>query len=112
MKKNRRVAVNDLRQRDYVYFLTEPMGVSFHPDFWPELTPREMLAVGVFGRKYMTDLLRRVPGALVWEREAQSRAPRFRAALVPCMKQGAGRTLRDRLEPSTTLENVKGRYQK
>jgi hypothetical protein len=42
-------------QQGYVYFLTEPAGRNFHPDFQPELTPKEMLALGVFGGKYMTD---------------------------------------------------------
>jgi hypothetical protein len=50
-----RVVVNDRMQRGYVYFLTEPAGRGFHPDFRPELTPKEMLALGVFGGKYMTD---------------------------------------------------------
>ena len=39
----------------YVYFCTEPVGKNFHPEFKPELTPREMLELGVFGGKYMTD---------------------------------------------------------
>jgi len=42
-------------QKDYIYYLTEPGGKNFHPDFSPELTPKEMLARGVFGGKYMTD---------------------------------------------------------
>ena len=42
-------------QRDYAYQLTEPVGRNFHADFRPELTPKEMLALGVFGGKYMTD---------------------------------------------------------
>lgn len=37
------------------YYLTEPMGENFHPDFKPQLTPKEMLELGVFGGKYMTD---------------------------------------------------------
>lgn len=53
--KVRRVVVNDRMQRDYVYFLTEPAGRNFHPDFKPELTPKQMLRLGVFGGKYMTD---------------------------------------------------------
>jgi hypothetical protein len=51
----RKIVVNDLMQQDYVYYLTEPEGEHFHPDFKPELTPREMLRMGVFGGKYMTD---------------------------------------------------------
>jgi hypothetical protein len=42
-------------QRGYVYFLTEPEGRNFDPDFRPQLTPSEMLKIGVFGGKYMTD---------------------------------------------------------
>ena len=42
-------------QRGYVYFLTEPEGRNFDPDFRPQLTPKEMLKIGVFGGKYMTD---------------------------------------------------------
>ena len=42
-------------QHGYVYWLTEPAGRNFHADFHPELTPKAMLALGVFGGKYMTD---------------------------------------------------------
>jgi len=55
MKEARRVAVNDLMQRNCIYFLTEPIGKNFHADFRPEITPKQMLALGVFGGKYMTD---------------------------------------------------------
>ncbi len=51
----RKVIVNDLMQQGYEYWLTEPVGQNFHPDFKPELTPKEMLELGVFGGKYMTD---------------------------------------------------------
>src|SRR5262249_47541752 len=50
-----RVEVNDLMQQGYVYHLTEPTGQHFHQDFHPELTPKQMLELGVFGGKYMTD---------------------------------------------------------
>jgi hypothetical protein len=53
--RKKKIIVNDLMQRGYVYFLTEPAGMNFHPDFQPELTPKEMLELGVFGGKYMTD---------------------------------------------------------
>jgi hypothetical protein len=55
MSEQREIRVSDKMQRRYVYVLTEPAGRNFHPDFKPELTPKEMLALGVFGGKYMTD---------------------------------------------------------
>ncbi len=57
-----RVVVNDLMQRNYIYCLTEPIGKNFHADFWPEITPKQMLALGVFGGKYMTDCTDEFPG--------------------------------------------------
>jgi hypothetical protein len=59
--KKRKVVVNDRMQRRYTYFLTEPLGRNFHPDFKPELTPRQMLELGVFGGKYMTDCQKEFP---------------------------------------------------
>lgn len=53
MKK--KVIVQDNMQKGYIYELTEPVGKNFHPDFKPDLTPKEMLELGVFGGKYMTD---------------------------------------------------------
>ena len=53
--KEWRIKVNDLMQTDYSYILTEPVGENFHAKFSPELTPKEMLELGVFGGKYMTD---------------------------------------------------------
>jgi hypothetical protein len=50
-----KIVVHDLMQRGYVYYLTEPPGENFDPEFRPELTPKEMLGLGVFGGKYMTD---------------------------------------------------------
>src|SRR5215813_1143674 len=54
-RKRHAVVVNDLMQHGYVYYLTEPSGRNFDPDFEPEMTPKEMLELGVFGGKYMTD---------------------------------------------------------
>ena len=51
----REIIVNDLMQRNYRYLRTEPAGRNFHPDFTPELTPKQMLKLGVFGGRYMTD---------------------------------------------------------
>ncbi len=55
------IKVNDLMQQGYVYVLTEPMGQKFHLDFQPELTPKQMLELGVFGGKYMTDCAAEYP---------------------------------------------------
>lgn len=49
------ITVNDLMQTSYTYELVEPTGENFDPLFKPELTPKEMLELGVFGGKYMTD---------------------------------------------------------
>jgi hypothetical protein len=53
--KMRKVIVNDLMQKNYIYYRTEPMGKNFHAEFSPEVTPKQMLEMGVFGGKYMTD---------------------------------------------------------
>lgn len=42
-------------QSGYSYLLTEPVGASYDERFRPELTPPEMLALGVFAGKYLTD---------------------------------------------------------
>ncbi|MDK2761966.1 MAG: hypothetical protein KYX64_11485, partial [Sphingopyxis sp.] len=55
MTDNVDVVVNDRMQRDYRYTRSAPMGQAFDPDFSPELTPAEMLELGVFCGKYMTD---------------------------------------------------------
>jgi hypothetical protein len=55
------VVVNDRMQTNYFYFLTESIGENFHPRFHPELTPKEMLELGVFGGKYMTDCTAEFP---------------------------------------------------
>jgi hypothetical protein len=57
----KRVVVSDRMQTGYHYFLMEPEGKHFHPDFRPQLTPKEMLAMGVFGGKYMTDCAAEFP---------------------------------------------------
>jgi hypothetical protein len=49
------IVVNDKMQRGYRYELTAPAGRDFDPAFTPDLTPAEMLQLGVFCGKYMTD---------------------------------------------------------
>ena len=55
MRTPRRVVVHDCMQEGYTYLLTEPTGRNYEEGFEPELTPPELLALGVFGGKYMTD---------------------------------------------------------
>lgn len=48
----KQVKVNELYQKGYQYTLTKPAGRQFDPDFTPDLTPAEMLELGVFGGDY------------------------------------------------------------
>ncbi len=45
----------DDRMQKAKYVLTEPEGEHCDARFLPQLTPKQMLALGVFGGKYMTD---------------------------------------------------------
>jgi len=67
MKK--KITVNDRMQKNYHYYLTERVGKNFDPEFQPELSPAEMLALGVFGGKYMTDCRKEFPAS--WFRKAK-----------------------------------------
>ena len=59
----RSITVNDRMQRKYRYELTAPVARNFDPEFRPQLTPAEMLRLGVFGGKYMTDCRDEFPPA-------------------------------------------------
>ena len=52
--KDIRVEISDKMQH-YIYYRSQPAGKNFDPEFKPELTPKEMLTLGVFGGKYMND---------------------------------------------------------
>lgn len=58
-----KVTVHDKMQRGYRYVLTEPVGRNFDPEFRPELTPKQMLVLGVFCGKYMTDCRKEFPNS-------------------------------------------------
>ena len=51
----RTVVVNDRMQKGYRYVLSAPVGRNFDPEFKPGLTPWQLLRLGVFCGKYMTD---------------------------------------------------------
>jgi hypothetical protein len=61
--RERTVTVNDRMQKGYRYVLTAPVGRSFDPEFRPQLTPKQMLRLGVFGGKYMTDTRKEFPAS-------------------------------------------------
>lgn len=50
----KKITVSDKMQKA-VYYLTEPVGKNFDAGFKPQLSPKQMLALGVFGGRYMTD---------------------------------------------------------
>lgn len=77
--KPRRIVVHDHMQQGYTYFLTEPTGRNFEPGFEPQLTPSEMLALGVFGGKYMTDCRAEFPAS--WFARAKLSPERYDATL-------------------------------
>jgi hypothetical protein len=72
--EERVVVVNDRMQQGYTYHLSEQAGAHFHEGFEPELSPAEMLRLGVFGGRYMTDCREEFPSE--WFREARLCADR------------------------------------
>lgn len=85
-----RVVVNDRMQRNYIYYRTEPSGRHFAPAFQPQLTPREMLALGVFGGRYMTDCRREFPRS--WFARARL-CPTHHDATLNCFGVNASQSL-------------------
>jgi hypothetical protein len=65
----KKVQVKDKMQKSYEYSLEKRQGKDFHPDFNPELTPKEMLELGVFCGKYMTDCKEEFPES--WFKKAK-----------------------------------------
>ncbi len=65
----KKVIVNDKFQSNYIYYLTELIGKNFDPDFKPELSPREMLELGIFGGKYLDVKFSEFPSS--WFRKAK-----------------------------------------
>ena len=47
--------VHDFMQNGYAYDYAAPMGKDFSPNFRPELTPQQMLELGVFEGHYLND---------------------------------------------------------
>jgi hypothetical protein len=63
------VTVSDKMQRNYRYEIVAREGGEFAADFKPDLTPKQMLALGVFCGKYMTDCRKEFPSS--WFKSAK-----------------------------------------
>lgn len=68
-KRKIEVVINDKIQKNYRYFLTEQEGKNFDKNFKPELTPKEMLSLGVFGGRYLRDSINEFPDS--WFKNAK-----------------------------------------
>jgi hypothetical protein len=64
-----RVTVHDCYQQNYTYERTKRIGRDFDPVFTPDLTPQQMLAMGVFSGKYFGDKPAEFPAS--WWRSAK-----------------------------------------
>ncbi len=65
----KKIVVNDAFQKNYSYTLSEPMGKNFDKEFKPDLTPKQMLGLGVFGGVYFHDEPKEIPKA--WFKKAK-----------------------------------------
>ena len=56
-----KISVDEKYQSGYQYSLNKPEGEQFNPEFKPELTPKEMLRLGIFGGDYFQEVPREFP---------------------------------------------------
>jgi len=72
-QNGRSIVYSDRFQKRYAYCLTEQKGKNFDKDFRPDLTPREMLELGVFGGAYFIGVEGLVPTDLpkTWFKNAK-----------------------------------------
>lgn len=77
------MVVDDKMQKGYVYAYAAPEGENFAPDFLPELTPYQMLALGVFEGHYLNDCRKEFPA--YWFDEAKL-SPRKPDVTLNCFK--------------------------
>jgi hypothetical protein len=68
-RRGKLVTVTDKLQKRYRYWRVAPVGRRFDPEFKPQLTPMQMLALGVFCGKYMTDCRNEFPAS--WFKRAK-----------------------------------------
>jgi len=85
-----KIVVSDKMQKNYSYNLTEPVGRNFDRGFKPDLSPKEMLKLGVFGGKYMTDCKKEFPKS--WFTKAKL-SPKGKDVSLNYFKVGASQPL-------------------
>jgi hypothetical protein len=73
------IVVDDRMQSGYRYELVAPIGRSFGAGFKPQITPRQLLAMGVFGGRYMTDCRDEFPAS--WYATAKLSPERYDPAI-------------------------------
>lgn len=56
-----KVRVHEQYQTGYTYECTEPEGKHFAPHFTPDLTPKQMLQLGIFGGDYFNEVPKEFP---------------------------------------------------
>ena len=81
------VVVKDKMQQGCRYELSAPAGHDFDPQFQPDLTPEQMLELGVFGGRYLTDCRGEYPASA---RQALALRPRL---LLELFRRGRQPTL-------------------
>lgn len=106
----KKVIVNDKMQKNYIYYLTESVGKNFSPMFHPQLTPQEMLEMGVFWGKYMTDCQKEFPSS--WFKNAKL-SPEKKNPKINFFKVNASQSLKVRQEKWRIYEeDPRGRFQR
>ncbi len=88
----KKVSYSDNYQKKYNYVLTEPVGKNFDPEFKPELTPKEMLELGVFGGVYFSDQPSDLPKT--WFKKAKLSPDSKRHADINFFKINASQSLK------------------
>lgn len=78
-------------QDDYFYELAEPIGKNFHEEFTPELTPAEMLKLGIFGGHYFEGHIEEFPKS--WFNGARLSSANKKEAHLNCFGVNASQPL-------------------
>jgi hypothetical protein len=89
----KKVSVNDKMQKGYSYELVAPIGKQFDSRFKPQLTPKQMLALGVFGGIYMRDCTKEFPSDWFTKAKFANKDSMKRDAKLNCFGVNASQPL-------------------